>query len=59
MTVQNELDYQEGMRRLEALSSTNPADVAEMEALGNALEAYEDRHGHAPLRPPTSSTRTD
>ena len=38
------------MRRLEALDSTNPDNLAEMEALGNALEAYEDRQGHAPLR---------
>ena len=51
MTIQNEVEYQLGMRRLEALDSTNPANLVEMEALGNALEAYEDRQGHAPLRP--------
>lgn len=51
MTIQNEVDYQLGMNRLESLDSTNPNDLAEMEALGNALEAYEDSHGHAPLPP--------
>ena len=39
------------MSRLEVLDSINPANLAEMEALGNALEAYEDSHGHAPVRP--------
>jgi hypothetical protein len=39
------------MSRLEALDSNNPVNLAEMEALGNALEAYEDSHGHAPVRP--------
>jgi len=38
------------MSRLEALDSNNAANLAEMEALGNALEAYEDSHGHAPVR---------
>ncbi len=57
MTIQNEAEYQVGMSRLEALDSTNPANLAEMEALGNALEAYEDRHGHAPLRPHAPSAR--
>ena len=36
------------MSRLESLDSTNPQNLAEMEALGNALEAYEDSQGHAP-----------
>ena len=40
-----------GMRRLESLDSMNPQHLAEMEVLGHALEAYEDRQGHAPLRP--------
>jgi len=53
MTIQTEAAYQVGMCRLEALDSTNPATLSEMEALGNALEAYEDRHGHAPVRPDT------
>ena len=51
MTIQNEVDYQLGMSSLESLDSTNPQHLAEMEALGYALETYEDRHGHAPLRP--------
>ena len=57
MTFQNEVDYQLGMSRLEALDSTNLNDLAEMEALGNALEAYEDRHGYALLRPDAPSAR--
>jgi len=57
MTIQNEAEYQLGMSRLESLDSANPDNLAEMEALGNALEAYEDRHGHAPLRPRAPSTR--
>ena len=48
MTIQNEAAYQAGMSRLESLDSTNPQNLAEMEALGNALEAYEDSQGHAP-----------
>lgn len=51
MTIQNDAAYQVGMSRLESLDSTNPDHLAEMEALGNALEAYEDGHGHAPVRP--------
>jgi len=51
MTIQNEADYQVGMSRLEALDSDNPAHLAEMETLAGALEAYEDSHGHAPVRP--------
>ena len=39
------------MSRLEALDSNNAANLAEMKALSNALEAYEDSHGHAPVRP--------
>ena len=57
MTIQNEGEYQEGMSRLESLDSTNPHHLAEMEALGNALEAYEDRQGHAPLRLHAPSAR--
>jgi hypothetical protein len=57
MMIQNEVDYQLGMGRLESLDSTNPDNLAEMEALGNALEAYEDRCGHAPLRPRAHSAR--
>lgn len=57
MTIQNEANYQLGMSRLESLDSTNPYDVAEMETLGNALEAYEDSHGHAPLSPDTLISR--
>lgn len=52
MTIQNEAAYQAGMSRLESLDSNNPDNLSEMEALGNALEAYEDSQGHAPLRPP-------
>ncbi|GAA3921461.1 hypothetical protein GCM10022406_04490 [Hymenobacter algoricola] len=48
MTIQNEAEYRVGMSRLESLGSTDPANLAEMEALGHALEAYEDRQGHAP-----------
>ena len=51
MTIQNEEEYQLGMSRLDTLDSANAANLAEMEALGHALEAYEDRQGHAPLRP--------
>lgn len=57
MMIQNEGDYQIGMSRLEAFDSTNPQHVAKMEALGNALEAYENRHGHAPLRPDAPSAQ--
>ena len=57
MTIQNVADYHVGMTRLESLDSTNPANLAEMEALGNALEAYEDRQGYAPLLPPALSSR--
>ena len=51
MTIQTEAAYRAGMSRLQALDSNNPASLPEMEALGQALEAYEDRHGHAPVRP--------
>jgi len=51
MTIQHEADYQAGMSRLEALDSDNPAHLAEIETLASALEAYEDSHGHAPVRP--------
>ncbi len=51
MIIQTDAAYQAGMSRLEALDRNNPANLAEMEALGNALEAYEDHHGHAPVRP--------
>jgi len=51
MTIQTDAEYQAGMSRLEALDSNNPANLAEMETLGNALEVYEDSHGHAPVRP--------
>ena len=51
MTIQTEAEYRAGMSRLEALDSNNPASLPEMEALGQALEAYEDSHGHAPVRP--------
>ena len=47
------------MSRLEALDSNNAANLAEMEALGNALEAYEDSHGHAPVRPDSLVFRTE
>jgi len=48
------VDYQLAMSRLESLDSINPHNLAEMEALGNALEAYKDSQGHAPLRPDAS-----
>lgn len=51
MTIQTEAAYRAGMSRLEALDSNNPASLPEMEVLGQALEAYEDSHGHAPVRP--------
>ena len=51
MTIQTNAEYQAGMSRLESLDSSNPSNSAEMEALGNALAAYEDSHGHAPVRP--------
>ena len=51
--------YQVGMSRLEFLDSINPANLAEMEALGNALEAYEDSHGHAPVRPDSFVLRNE
>jgi len=51
MTIQTDAEYQAGMSRLEALDTNNPANLAEMEALGNALEVYEDNHGYAPVRP--------
>lgn len=51
MTIQNEEEYRLGMRRLDALDSANLANLAEMEALGHALEAYEDRQGYAPSAP--------
>ena len=57
MTIQNEAEYQLGMSRLESLDSANPDNLVEMEALGNALEAYEDRQGHAPLRPGAPNSR--
>ncbi len=57
MTVQNEEEYQLGMSRLGTLDSANPANLAEMEALGHALEAYEDRNGHAPQRPHAPGAR--
>ena len=51
MTIQTNSEYQAGLSRLESLDSSNPDCLAEMETLGNALEAYEDSHGHAPVRP--------
>lgn len=51
MTIHTNTEYQAGMSRLEALDSNNPDHLAEMETLGNALEAYEDSHGHAPVQP--------
>jgi hypothetical protein len=57
MIIQHEAAYQAGTSRLDSLDSSNPVNLPEMEALGNALEAYEDRQGHAPLRPGAPSTK--
>ena len=51
MTIQTKAEYQAGMSRLESFDGSNPSNLAEMETLGNALAAYEDSHGHAPVRP--------
>jgi len=51
MVIQTETEYQAGMARLESLLTANPRDFAEMEALGAALDTYENDNGHAPVPP--------
>ncbi len=51
MIIQTETQYQAGMVRLESLLTANPRDFTEMEALGAALDTYENENGHAPVPP--------
>lgn len=51
MEIRTEDDYQRGLRRLEYLLDHEPASLAEITALGNAVNAYENDNGHRPLPP--------
>lgn len=51
MEIRNELDYQAAMQRLEYLVDHEPHNLAEITALGNVVNAYENDNGHAPVPP--------
>ena len=59
MEIRNELDYQAAMQRLEYLVDQEPHNLAEITALGNVVDAYENDHGHAPVHPDSLVARIE
>lgn len=51
MQIRTEAEYQAAMRRLEYLLDHEPASLAEITALGNVVNTYENENGHRPLPP--------
>ncbi len=51
MKISTEAEYQTAMRRLEHLVDHEPTSLAEITALGNVVNAYENDHGHRPVHP--------
>lgn len=59
MEVRNELEYQAAMERLEYLVDHEPHNLAEIAALGNVVDAYENDNGHAPVPPDSLIARIE
>ncbi len=51
MEICTEAEYQQAMRRLEYLIDHEPTNLAEITALGNVVNVYENENGHRPLPP--------
>lgn len=51
MTLTTEQDFQAARARLEHLIDHEPSNLAEIKALGDAVDQYEKTHGHEPLDP--------
>ena len=51
MEISTEAEYQQALRRLEYLLDHEPANLAEITALGNVANEYENNNGHRPLPP--------
>ena len=49
MTLTTKKEYQTAFARLEYLIDHEPANLTEITALGNAVNAYENSHGHRPV----------
>lgn len=59
MEIKNETDYQAAMQRLEYLVDQEPENLAEITALGNVVNAYENDNGHRPVHPDSLIARIE
>jgi len=59
MEIRTEADYQAAMRRLEYLIDHESTNLAEITALGNVVNAYENENGHRPLPPDSLIARLE
>lgn len=51
MKSQTETEYRAAMQRLDYLLDHEPGKLTEITELGNAVDAYENDNGHAPVPP--------
>jgi HTH-type transcriptional regulator/antitoxin HigA len=58
-TLRNETDYQAAMQRLEYFVDHEPENLAEITALGNVVNAYENDNGHRPVHPDSLIARIE
>lgn len=59
MEIQNDIQYQAAMERLEYLVDHEPNNLAEIVDLGNIVNAYENDNGHAPVSPDSLIARIE
>lgn len=57
--IKNETDYQAAMQRLEYLVDHEPENLAEITALGNVVNVYENDNGHRPVHPDSLIARIE
>jgi HTH-type transcriptional regulator/antitoxin HigA len=59
MEIQDEIQYQAAMGRLNYLVDHEPDNLAEIIELGNIVDAYENNNGHAPVPPESLIARIE
>ncbi|WP_375434935.1 helix-turn-helix domain-containing protein [uncultured Hymenobacter sp.] len=59
MKINNESEYQAAMQRLDYLVENDPNNLAEIVALGNEVNDYENDNGHAPVHPDSLIARIE
>lgn len=59
MEIQNEIQYQAAMGRLNYLVDHEPDNLTEIIELGNMVDTYENSNGHAPMPPESLIARIE